>query len=107
MFGGGIYSMSSIKEIKVTEGFKTLTEDQKQCQTTQTLERCLAEQLMVKTVENCKCVPYEMQNFNNETIDVNTYLESQNLNVLHSRMKFVILMVSFVLKNRRLKRKNA
>ena len=32
MFGGGIYSMSAVKEIRATSAFYSLRDDQKQCQ---------------------------------------------------------------------------
>ena len=63
MFGGGIYSLQSVKEIRVTEGFKSLTEDQKECQTSETYEQCLENLLMTKMEENCQCIPYELKNF--------------------------------------------
>ena len=55
--------MNSVKEIRVTDEFRGLEENEKQCQTTQTIEQCLAQQLLIKTMENCKCIPYELQNF--------------------------------------------
>ena len=37
MYGSGIYSLQAVKEVKVTEGFKSLKADQKKCQTSESL----------------------------------------------------------------------
>ena len=63
MYGSGKYSLDSVKEIRVTDGFKTLKENQKKCQTAQTYEQCLTNLLQLKMKEACNCIPYELANF--------------------------------------------
>ena len=63
MYGSGIYSLDSVKEVRITEDFKTLTESQKKCQTHETYEHCLTNQIRTKTIKNCDCIPFELQNF--------------------------------------------
>ena len=63
IYGGGIYSLNSIKEIEVTDGFKSMTEDQKNCQTSKSYESCMDEHLRPKMRKNNHCIPYDLQNF--------------------------------------------
>ena len=63
VLGEGVYSMSSVKEIKVTEGFHLLSEDKKQCQAFESFEDCITTQLMETMKKNCGCIPFELQNF--------------------------------------------
>ena len=65
MYGSGIYSLQAVKEVKVTEEFKSLNEDQKNCQADETLEDCLEIALWTKTKDECSCIPYEIMNFSN------------------------------------------
>ena len=65
MYGSGTYSLQAVKEVKVTEGFKTLNEEQKNCQTVESLEQCLSTALLAKSKDECNCIPYELMNFSN------------------------------------------
>ena len=66
MYGGGVYSFESVKEIAVTNNFKSLRKDQKQCQSIDTFEKCTTDQLMMKIKQNCNCYPYELKTTSNE-----------------------------------------
>ena len=63
MFGSGTYSLGSVKEIKITDEFNNLKTEQKQCQTYQSFEECINNQLFAQLEENCGCYPYELSNF--------------------------------------------
>ena len=66
MYGGGIYSFESVKEIVVTDGFKSLREDQKQCQSLESFEQCTTNKLMEKIVRYCSCYPFELSKFTDD-----------------------------------------
>ena len=68
MYGSGIYSLQAVKEVKVTEEFKSLNEDRKNCQTDETLEDCLETALWTKTKDECNCIPFEIMNFSNPNV---------------------------------------
>ena len=63
MYGGGLYSLESVKEITVTDGFKSLREDQKQCQSYESFEKCSTDSVMKKILQTCNCYPYELKVF--------------------------------------------
>ena len=63
MYGGGLYSLESVKEISVTEGFKSLREDQKQCQSYESFEKCSTDSVMKKILQTCNCYPHELIEF--------------------------------------------
>ena len=63
MYGMGTYSMQSVKEIRITDAFKSLHDDKKHCQTSYTFENCMSENLLQQIVEHCDCVPYVLANF--------------------------------------------
>ena len=64
MHGSGTYSIGSVKEIMVTNDFHTLDETNKNCQSLHSIEKCINNQLLEKMKKNCKCIPYELSNFN-------------------------------------------
>ena len=66
MYGRGVYSFESVKEIEVTDDFKSLREDQKECQSMESFEKCSTDQLMQKIEKTCNCVPYELKTFSDE-----------------------------------------
>ena len=55
--------IDSIKEIKTTNTFHELSQDQKNCQTTETFENCMTSQLLKVGENSCGCIPYELVNF--------------------------------------------
>ena len=71
MFGSGTYSLRGIKEIKTTDLFHSLRDDQKNCQTTNTFEECATDLLLQTGIDRCGCIPFELMNFNeNKTLEV-------------------------------------
>ena len=55
--------MEVVKEITVTEAFKSLSGDLKKCQTHESFEDCMSTQLLNNIRENCFCLPYELKSF--------------------------------------------
>ena len=74
MKGRGIYKMFAVKEIKVTENFNNLRQDQKKCQNLESFESCVNNQLLMLMQENCKCLPFELANFTG--VDLVTLIEN-------------------------------
>ena len=70
MYGGGSYSLDAIKEIRVTDAFHYLPNDQKQCQIKVSFEECMNQQLVEIIKENCQCIPFEMIHMHIENLDV-------------------------------------
>ena len=72
MYGGGNYKLVAVKEIKTTESFHSLREDQKNCQTLRTFEECVADLLLEIGTNKCNCTPYELLDLSdNRTFQVN------------------------------------
>ena len=65
MYGGGLYFFESVKEIAVTKDFKSLREDQKECQSYESYEQCTTNQIMKKILHTCECYPHELIKFSN------------------------------------------
>ena len=65
MFGRGDYKMVAVKQIKISQKFRGISEEIKKCQTRETLEDCLTKQLIELIQKNCGCFPYELANFTN------------------------------------------
>ena len=64
MYGSGVYSVDSVKEIKITDEFQNLDQGQKKCQSLHSFEQCVNNQLLGKIRKNCKCIPFELNTFN-------------------------------------------
>ena len=63
--------MSAVKEIQATDSFYSLREDQKQCQSLRSFEKCMTKDLLQKIKLNCGCIPYElMSNFDNSNVSI-------------------------------------
>ena len=66
--------IDTIKEIKTTDSFHELREDQKNCQTVESLESCETRQLLKSGERACGCIPYELGDFShNKTFHVNIF----------------------------------
>ena len=70
MYGGGGYSLDLIKEIRVTDAFHDLSQDQKQCQTLVSYEDCMTDQLVDTMNKECHCIPYELSQISSENAKV-------------------------------------
>ena len=83
MYGGGSYKLVSIKEIKTTDSFHSLRDDQKKCQTLNTLEECFTNLLLQMGKDKCGCTPYELLQFSgNNTVDA-TICDSSGIDCYH------------------------
>ena len=56
----GSYSISAVKEIKVTDAYLGLQEDVKKCQNVEPFENCTTRKYIDMVQKECKCVPYEL-----------------------------------------------
>ena len=55
--GEGHFSLSGVKEVKVTEDFVGLGEEITHCQTGQFRADCLTEKHLARALETCHCAP--------------------------------------------------
>ena len=63
MFGKGLYKMVAVKQITITDGFLSLQQAQKKCQSFETPEDCFQNELFMLMKNNCNCIPYDLSNF--------------------------------------------
>ena len=77
MYGGGVFKMFAVQETKVTENFKKLRQDQRNCQFMETFEDCMNKHLIKNIMENCNCLPYELSDFSVKITSSNDSLETQ------------------------------
>ena len=66
------YNLNVVKEVKVTDSFLTLPEDDKQCQDEYTWLDCRTNKYLNSLLENCKCLPLNLRL--KEQVFHNTYL---------------------------------
>ena len=63
MYGGGIYKLTAVKEMKATENFLNLDDRKKNCQNKETLEKCTSRNGLQDMIHKCGCIHYKMANF--------------------------------------------
>ena len=61
MFGGGIYTLSSVMEIEGTDKYLETAENDGICQNQETEENCLTREYLNQ--ELCSCIPYKLRNY--------------------------------------------
>ena len=93
MYGGGSFKLVAIKEIKTTESFHYLREDQKNCQTAQTFEDCVSQLLIYLGKTFCGCAPYELMDFadTNHADEVFKQQKKNELVISVNPCKFLII----------------
>ena len=52
-----------MKEIDVTEGFQNLDEKTKECQSFESLEKCLKKEFFKAGIAKCKCTPFHLRDY--------------------------------------------
>ena len=57
-FGGGSFSMSSLKQMSPTENFLKLSPSTKGC-VNQDQQECLMKAYLKEKLHSCKCIPWE------------------------------------------------
>ena len=66
--GDGNYPLTSVKEVKTSDGFLGLDQKFTKCQTKESLEDCKTKIYLEKLREVCHCVPYELKNATDDII---------------------------------------
>ena len=69
VFGGGTYTLSSVKAIDGTEEYMKLAEKSGQCQNKEAQESCLTRAYFSQGMKQCSCVPYLLRNYSKEVIE--------------------------------------
>ena len=64
--GEGVYSLSSIKEVSVTDSFLSYDESVRGCQNKGTLQQCQTKAFMNIINQDCKCMPYHLRNISKQ-----------------------------------------
>ena len=61
LIGEGYYNLDALTEIDVTESFRGLAQDSKQCQEGESFFNCTTRQYIKKVSENCGCFPLSIR----------------------------------------------
>ena len=61
---GNEYNLNNVKEIYVTDDFLTLDKTIRNCQNEESLEDCKTRKYIDILLEQCKCVPFAIRNYN-------------------------------------------
>ena len=61
---GNEYNLNNVKEISVTEEFLTLDKTIINCQNEETLDDCKTRKYVNTLIEQCKCLPFTIRNYN-------------------------------------------
>ena len=64
--GEGVYSLTSIKEIKVTEAFLGLGQEITNCHTKELRADCLTRRHREQVLASCSCAPFAMRSYYGE-----------------------------------------
>ena len=60
MYGGGIYQLTAVKEMKATENFLKLDDRKKNCQNKETLEKCTSRNGLQDMINKYGCIHYKL-----------------------------------------------
>ena len=63
LYGEGKYGLSAVKEIDVTREFQKLNEKTKECQSFESLEKCMKKSFFKRGFEKCKCTPFNLRDY--------------------------------------------
>ena len=77
MSGEGIYQLSSVKKVEVSDAFLRFNLETRKCQNQETFETCQTNIFLNKLHEHCKCKPYNLRAYSssNKTLCDRTGLE--------------------------------
>ena len=67
-YGSGSIRIKGIKEIKVTDEYLGLNSQTKGCQNETTYEDCVTELYLDLLKDECKCLPFNLQNFTKQEV---------------------------------------
>ena len=60
---GNEYNLNNVKEIEVSDEFLTLDKSKINCQNKESLQDCITKKFMNSLSEECKCLPFGIQNY--------------------------------------------
>ena len=63
LYGGGNIKLNAIKQVKVTDDYLKFDSQTRGCQNEKTYEDCVTDLYLGLLRENCKCLPFHLQNF--------------------------------------------
>ena len=61
LMGEGEYNINNVKELKVTDSFLGLDEEERKCQNQQTLQNCTTKLYLDAMLGECGCLPLNMK----------------------------------------------
>ena len=65
--GGGEYNLDVVKEVKVTDSFLSMDEEERGCQNKEDYQDCTTRHYIDQVKKTCKCVPLYLK-INDEVI---------------------------------------
>ena len=63
LHGDGNFKLENVKQMKITKDFRALDEQSRKCQTKISFEDCVTKKYLESMKANCKCLPYNLQNY--------------------------------------------
>ena len=57
LYGEGNYALTSVKEVKVTSSFLSMSEEKRNCQNEERYEDCATREYLKRVKEICSCIP--------------------------------------------------
>ena len=57
LYGVGNYALTSVKEVKVTSSFLSMSAEKRNCQNEERYEDCATEEYLKRVKEICSCIP--------------------------------------------------
>ena len=75
-YGSGSIRIKGVKQIHVTNDYLDLDSQSRGCQNENTYEDCVTELYLDLLSEECKCLPFNLQNFSDKDREVLMQLKS-------------------------------
>ena len=75
-YGSGSIRIKGVKQIHVTTDYLDLDSQSRGCQNENTYEDCVTELYLDLLSEECKCLPFNLQNFSDKDREVLMQLKS-------------------------------
>ena len=61
LYGEGEYNLNSVKQIKVTSDYLSLSKSVIKCQTEESFENCTTQHHLKRLLEQCQCLPLSIR----------------------------------------------
>ena len=95
LIGEGEYNLNSLKEIKITDSYLGLDQEDRGCQNVEPYENCTTRQYLRTILEECGCLPLNIRLFNEVLLSF-IYKSKQEINPFISfRNHFALLHKSW------------